>query len=119
MTMTKKTTTMFRRAALAAAVCSAPLVLGCEDEPVPTRPSVADANDWCEEHALPESMCAKCNPELAARFQEAGDWCSGHGQPESVCPLCHPMEPPPGMQKLPGAGEHQHDESHAEPRSEG
>lgn len=85
---------------------------GCGDEPVPERPAVADGSDWCAEHALPESMCAKCNPELASRFQEAGDWCGPHGQPESVCPLCHPMEPPPGHSKIEGAGEHHHDESH-------
>lgn len=110
------------KSTIASMVCAAALmtvaVTGCEDEPLPTRPSVADANDWCAEHALPESMCAKCNPELAARYQEAGDWCGGHGQPESVCPLCHPMEPPPGFEGLEGAGEHHHDESHGQPGSE-
>ena len=31
--------------------------------PVPA-PAEAATADWCEEHALPESQCLKCNPEL-------------------------------------------------------
>jgi cobalt-zinc-cadmium efflux system membrane fusion protein len=54
------------------------------------------AHDWCAEHALPESKCTKCHPELAADFRDRGDWCAEHGFPESVCPQCHPVEPPEG-----------------------
>ncbi|MEZ4437402.1 MAG: efflux RND transporter periplasmic adaptor subunit [bacterium] len=60
----------------------------------PTRPAVADPADWCAGHALPESMCTKCNPSLIPAFQAAGDWCPEHGLPESVCPLCNPLPPP-------------------------
>jgi len=52
------------------------------------------ADDWCDEHALPESMCTLCHPELVQGFRDSGDWCAGHGLPESACPFCNPMEPP-------------------------
>lgn len=60
------------------------------------RPAEADPQDWCAEHALPESMCTKCHPELVERYKAAGDWCDAHGFPESVCPQCHPMAAPGG-----------------------
>ncbi|NUN95239.1 MAG: efflux RND transporter periplasmic adaptor subunit [Candidatus Omnitrophica bacterium] len=46
--------------------------------------------DWCLEHAVPESMCVKCNRALEESFKAKGDWCGGHGLPESLCVLCHP-----------------------------
>lgn len=63
---------------------------------------------WCREHALPESFCTKCHPELTAKYKEAGDWCEEHGYPESACPTCNPMTPPPGVTT---EGEH-HDDHH-------
>lgn len=59
-------------------------------------PPAPPALDWCAGHALPESKCTKCNPELAAGFKEAGDWCDEHGFPESACPVCNPQAPPNG-----------------------
>jgi cobalt-zinc-cadmium efflux system membrane fusion protein len=50
----------------------------------------ADVTDWCAEHAVPESECTKCNPELIAQFKASGDWCAGHDLPESHCRLCNP-----------------------------
>jgi cobalt-zinc-cadmium efflux system membrane fusion protein len=46
--------------------------------------------DWCKEHAIPESVCTRCNASLIANFKQAGDWCSQHGLPESQCVACHP-----------------------------
>ena len=46
--------------------------------------------DWCGEHAVPESQCTRCNPELAAAFKATGDWCEEHGLPESQCLKCNP-----------------------------
>lgn len=46
--------------------------------------------DWCGEHAVPESQCTKCNPELSAAFKATGDWCEEHGLPESHCLKCNP-----------------------------
>ena len=54
-------------------------------------PGFQKAGDWCEEHQLPESVCPQCNPGPAAHMAESGrDWCAGHGVPESKCTLCHP-----------------------------
>tara|TARA_R110002096_G_scaffold77896_12_gene183512 strand:+ start:6727 stop:7095 length:369 start_codon:yes stop_codon:yes gene_type:complete len=46
--------------------------------------------DWCGEHAVPESQCTQCNPSLAAAFKATGDWCPEHGLPESQCLQCNP-----------------------------
>jgi cobalt-zinc-cadmium efflux system membrane fusion protein len=54
----------------------------------------ADPADWCKGHAIPESMCTKCNPELLEGFKAAGDWCAEHEFPESACPVCNPVTPP-------------------------
>jgi len=56
--------------------------------------ALADAEttalDWCGEHAVPESQCTRCHPEMIAQFKSAGDWCAGHDLPESHCRLCNP-----------------------------
>lgn len=46
--------------------------------------------DWCDEHAVPESLCTRCNPALVPAFRATGDWCVEHGLPESQCKLCNP-----------------------------
>jgi hypothetical protein len=46
--------------------------------------------DWCLEHAVPETQCTRCNPTLVAAFQATGDWCAEHGLPESQCLACNP-----------------------------
>lgn len=43
--------------------------------------------DWCEAHAVPESICVECREDLLPRARSFG-WCDGHGVHE--CPLCHP-----------------------------
>ncbi|HJT78259.1 MAG TPA: hypothetical protein VJ739_13730 [Gemmataceae bacterium] len=45
---------------------------------------------WCDEHGVPEAVCAQCNTKLAAEFKKKGDWCKEHDRPESQCFLCHP-----------------------------
>jgi cobalt-zinc-cadmium efflux system membrane fusion protein len=47
----------------------------------------ADDDDWCVEHAVPESICIECHPNLLPRG-EAHGWCSVHGVHE--CPFEHP-----------------------------
>lgn len=44
-------------------------------------------DDWCEEHAVPESQCVECHPDLLPRGKDYG-WCKEHGVHN--CPLCHP-----------------------------
>ena len=46
--------------------------------------------DWCGEHAVPESQCTRCNKDLVAAFKATGDWCEEHGLPESQCLKCNP-----------------------------
>lgn len=46
--------------------------------------------DWCGEHAVPESQCTRCNPSLIPAFRATGDWCVEHGLPESQCKACNP-----------------------------
>ncbi len=50
----------------------------------------ADISDWCAEHAVPESACTLCHPNLIEGFKAQGDWCAEHGLPESHCRLCNP-----------------------------
>ena len=45
---------------------------------------------WCDEHGVPEEVCAQCNSKLAADFKAKGDWCTKHNRPESQCFICHP-----------------------------
>ena len=45
---------------------------------------------WCVEHGVPEEVCTRCSPQLAADFQKKGDWCKEHNRPESQCFICHP-----------------------------
>ena len=54
------------------------------------------ASDWCEEHAVPESICVECDPTLMPKGPDYG-WCKVHGVHN--CPLDHPdvaqlKEPP-------------------------
>ncbi|HBN78773.1 MAG TPA: efflux transporter periplasmic adaptor subunit [Planctomycetaceae bacterium] len=61
--------------------------------------SVVD--DWCEEHAVPESICITCDPTLMPLGPDYG-WCPVHGVHN--CPLHHPdvaqMKEPPTADEL-------------------
>jgi thiol-disulfide isomerase/thioredoxin len=51
-------------------------------------------------HKVPKEVCARCNPQLVAKFKAANDWCAEHDVPESQCFECHPdltfdPRPPP------------------------
>jgi cobalt-zinc-cadmium efflux system membrane fusion protein len=45
---------------------------------------------WCDEHGVPEEVCARCNLKLVADFKAKGDWCKEHDRPDSQCFICHP-----------------------------
>ncbi|QDT13419.1 efflux RND transporter periplasmic adaptor subunit [Planctomycetes bacterium K23_9] len=45
------------------------------------------ADDWCEEHAVPESICVECDPILMPKGPDYG-WCAVHGVHN--CVLGHP-----------------------------
>ena len=45
---------------------------------------------WCDEHGVPEEVCAQCNTKLVADFKAKSDWCEKHNRPDSQCFICHP-----------------------------
>jgi len=45
---------------------------------------------WCNEHGVPEEVCALCSTKLVPDFKAKGDWCEEHNRPESQCFICHP-----------------------------
>ena len=49
--------------------------------------SGGQADDWCDEHGVPDSKCVECHPELLPPSKDYG-WCKAHGV--ANCPLCHP-----------------------------
>ncbi len=50
--------------------------------------ATADNDDWCADHAVPESRCVNCQPELAPPPEDFG-WCQNHGVHN--CVLDHPQ----------------------------
>lgn len=49
---------------------------------------VAEQDDWCAEHNVPESACVECDDALMPKGKARG-WCKAHGLPE--CVLDHPQ----------------------------
>ncbi len=95
-----------------AALLLAALLGACSDEPASAdgrEPAARQEHgaagavpgsyeDWCAEHAVPESKCTRCDPALIAAFKATDDWCAEHGLPESQCLACNPglvIERPP------------------------
>ena len=77
------------------------LVAGCgkspEKAPLTTAPAKTVSSEghshdgwWCDEHGVPEEVCAQCNAKLVAGFKSKGDWCKEHDRPDSQCFVCHP-----------------------------
>ena len=89
-----------RKTALSVAIILAHFAGACSDsKPVGTGAAEGHAHagvvpgsyeDWCAEHALPESRCTRCDSSLVAAFKATGDWCAEHGLPESQCVTCDP-----------------------------
>ncbi len=76
----------------------APQKAGAAEKHAPAGVERGSHEDWCGEHAVPESMCTQCDPSLVAAFKATGDWCPEHGIPESQCRICNPdlkIERPP------------------------
>lgn len=80
---------------VAAALAS---VVGCKkDEPTTKASGHAPLNakpgsheDWCDEHAVPESQCTLCNASLIPAFKATADWCEDHKLPKSQDRKCNP-----------------------------
>ncbi|MBD3674521.1 MAG: efflux RND transporter periplasmic adaptor subunit [Planctomycetaceae bacterium] len=66
-----------------------------------TGSSETVVDDWCEEHAVPESICVECDPTLMPKGSDYG-WCSDHGVHN--CVLDHPdvaqLKQPPSESDL-------------------
>jgi hypothetical protein len=75
---------------LLAAACGTSSSVSPETPHAPAGVTPGSHEDWCAEHAVPESMCTRCDPSLTAAFQATGDWCAEHGLPESQCLKCNP-----------------------------
>src|SRR5437763_1593076 len=39
---------------------------------------LAETDDWCKEHNVPESQCIECQPDLLPSGKDYG-WCREHG----------------------------------------
>jgi len=71
-------------------------LVGCgqsPETPATTRVSALEHSHegwWCEEHGVPEEVCAQCNIKLVGSFKTKGDWCKEHDRPDSQCFICHP-----------------------------
>lgn len=65
-----------------------------EEKPAKTKATAKTAHDhsgwWCNEHGMPEEVCARCNDKLAAKLKKKGDWCEEHDRPKSICFKCDP-----------------------------
>lgn len=77
---------------LAIAACA---FVGCGHSASAPDAHVAEAGHkhdswWCDEHGIPEEVCARCNTKLVADFKAKGDWCKEHDRPDSQCFVCHP-----------------------------
>jgi cobalt-zinc-cadmium efflux system membrane fusion protein len=69
-------------------------VVGCGKSAAPAAQVAADGPShdgwWCDEHGVPEEVCALCNVKLVADFKTKDDWCKEHDRPDSQCFICHP-----------------------------
>ena len=84
------------------AACTKPPAPPAAAEPAHAAPTARPGphEDWCAEHAVPESQCTRCNPKLTPAFQATGDWCEEHALPKTQCTKCDPglkvARPPKG-----------------------
>lgn len=96
---------MMRRIFAGVLACALCVTVGCSKEKgegkaeagsqqgaghAPANVKPGSHEDWCGEHAVPESQCTRCNPDLIAAFKATGDWCEEHTLPESQCLKCNP-----------------------------
>src|SRR4051812_15353842 len=84
----------FKNLALLCSVALSALV-GCGHSEAVPHAHVAESGHkhdgwWCDEHGVPEKVCARCNMKLVADFKAKGDWCQDHDRPDSQCFVCHP-----------------------------
>ena len=59
--------------------------------------AAVEKDDWCETHAVPDSICVECRKGCLPPAKERG-WCKIHGVHE--CPVCNPA-----IAQIPNAAE--------------
>ncbi len=87
---------------------------GAKSQPAPPTPAAKGAadthaaadvkpgshEDWCGEHAVPESQCTRCDAALIPAFKATRDWCEEHQLPLSQDKIHNPglviTRPPKG-----------------------
>ncbi len=74
----------------AAAPAPSPAAAATSPDHAPAGYAPGTWEDWCGGHAVPESVCTRCNPKLIPAFKATNDWCAEHGLPESQCLKCNP-----------------------------
>jgi cobalt-zinc-cadmium efflux system membrane fusion protein len=84
----------FRNLVVVCAVAAVAL-FGCGHSAATPNAHIAEVGHkhegwWCDEHGVPEEVCARCNTKLVADFKAKGDWCKEHDRPDSQCFVCHP-----------------------------
>lgn len=64
----------------------------CSDPQGPTSSAAAAAESGAARcaHGVQSNICARCNPKLESVFRAQNDWCEEHARPESQCALCNP-----------------------------
>ncbi len=71
------------------------LVGSCGGKAKPAMGTISDLSrvqgdaPFCD-HKVPDQVCTRHHPELAANFKKVNDWCGEHDVPESQCFQCHP-----------------------------
>ncbi|WP_373044015.1 hypothetical protein [Vulgatibacter sp.] len=63
-------------------------LVACSEASAPAAATPAAAAS-CE-HGVQPDICARCNPKLEAAFRAQNDWCPEHARPESQCVICNP-----------------------------
>lgn len=81
----------------------------------PVKPTLDKG--WCGGHAVPESVCTRCDDSLIETFKKAGDWCKEHDLPETQCIKCNPEVEARWAALKPGAKEPEDSDRPAEQAS--
>lgn len=83
-------------------LCLVPSIHATSDDhgKITTLSAASSKNFERCKHKVPTEVCARCHPQLIAKFKAAKDWCGEHEVPESQCFKCHPdltFEPLPAL----------------------
>jgi len=52
------------------------------------HPNLIEDLGFCHGHNVAEAFCTRCSPVLIEAFKVENDWCIEHALPESQCDIC-------------------------------